>query len=391
MYKISVSDILKLPILKDAVVIAGKRGLDNPISYISVFDNYIDENDFANANTRSRNAVYLTSMYHGRDNTDYISFALRYFHRVHSAAVLVTDEYVKEFAEEDIALADSLALPLISISKALPYSLIISKISERLLIYQQMRHSEDILTFLTDKSLPEYKKQDLLNTLNPFFANTILCFFIRGEHLIPNAAESEEAADGFRLIERINRNTLYYGSFYRDGILIVKSFKGNSSVPLKKHVDSILEIVRDNLPDCSIGISNPTPLYMIGEAISQSYTAATALSDNSGSALSFNELGVARLLLNLEGHPALEQFYEETITPILRYDQKYNSHLLETITVFIEHNMDFSKTSKALFVHDNTIRYRMNKIKDMIPYGKNDMDFNQTIYMLYMLKKLKLF
>ena len=100
---------------------------------------------------------------------------------------------------------------------------------------------------------------------------------------------------------------------------------------------------------------------------------------------------MVRLLLNLEGHPALEQFYKETITPILVYDKQYNSHLLETITVFIENNMDFSKTSKVLFVHENTIRYRVKKIKDMIPYGKNDMDFYQTIYMLYTLKKLKLF
>ena len=118
---------------------------------------------------------------------------------------------------------------------------------------------------------------------------------------------------------------------------------------------------------------------------------ATAFSENIGCTLSFNELGVARLLLNLEGHPALEEFYSETITPILLYDQKYNAHLLETIIAFIEHNMDYAKTSRALFVHENTIRYRMNRVKSMIPYGKSDMDFYQTIYMLYTLNKLKLF
>ena len=53
--------------------------------------------------------------------------------------------------------------------------------------------------------------------------------------------------------------------------------------------------------------------------------------------------------------------------------------------------MDYAKTSRALFVHENTIRYRMNRVKSMIPYGKSDMDFYQTIYMLYTLNKLKLF
>ena len=253
-----------------------------------------------------------------------------------------------------------------------------------------MKHSENILTFLTDKSLPEYKKQDLLNSLNPFLANTILCFYLSfSPTLLANEYYKETA--GLKIIEKINRNTLYYGSFYRDGILIIKSFKGTSSTSLQKHISAIIEIINEYLPEYNMGVSNLTSLYKIGEAISQAYTAAAALSGSTGGILNYNELGVVRLLLNLEGHPALEQFYKETITPILVYDKQYNSHLLETITVFIENNMDFSKTSKVLFVHENTIRYRVKKIKDMIPYGKNDMDFYQTIYMLYTLKKLKLF
>lgn len=391
MYRITVSDILKLPILKDASILSGSRGLANPVSYITVFDNYINEDDYLHADTRVRNAIYLTSMFYGLDDSSYISFSLRYFHRVHASAIFVTDEYMKEFREEDLALADSLSLPLISIKKNLPYSLLISRISERLLSHQQMQHSEDILTFLTDKNLPEYKKQDLLNTLNPFLANSIICFFLSGLRRSAAAERSGEENPALKLIEKINRNTLYYSSFYRDGILIIKSFKSTSTVSTRKHISSIVDLVRETFPECCIGISNPTSLYKIAEAISQAYMTATAFSENIGCTLSFNELGVARLLLNLEGHPALEEFYSETITPILLYDQKYNAHLLETIIAFIEHNMDYAKTSRALFVHENTIRYRMNRVKSMIPYGKSDMDFYQTIYMLYTLNKLKQF
>ena len=291
MYKITVSDILKLPILEDATIITGSKGLNNPVSYISVYDNYIDENDFINANTRSRNAVYLTSMYHSLQDPEYLSFAIRYFHKVHAAAVLITDEYITEFKESDCVLADSLSLPLISISKSTPYSLLISKVSERLLFYQQMKHSENILTFLTDKSLPEYKKQDLLNSLNPFLANTILCFYLSfSPTLLANEYYKETA--GLKIIEKINRNTLYYGSFYRDGILIIKSFKGTSSTSLQKHISAIIEIINEYLPEYNMGVSNLTSLYKIGEAISQAYTAAAALSGSTGGILNYNELGV---------------------------------------------------------------------------------------------------
>ena len=94
-----------------------------------------------------------------------------------------------------------------------------------------MQHSEDILTFLTDKNLPEYKKQDLLNTLNPFLANSIICFFLSGLRRPAAAERSGEENPALKLIEKINRNTLYYSSFYRDGILIIKSFKSTSTFP----------------------------------------------------------------------------------------------------------------------------------------------------------------
>ena len=62
---------------------------------------------------------------------------------------------------------------------------------------------------------------------------------------------------------------------------------------------------------------------------------------------------------------------------------------MHTIHDFIENDMDYTKTSKALFVHENTIRYRINKVKNMIPYGQSDTDFLQTLYILYIIRKLK--
>ena len=56
---------------------------------------------------------------------------------------------------------------------------------------------------------------------------------------------------------------------------------------------------------------------------------------------------------------------------------------------FTENNMDYKKTSKALFVHENTIRYRINKLKEMIPYGKSEIDFYETISVVSKIHKMK--
>ena len=51
--------------------------------------------------------------------------------------------------------------------------------------------------------------------------------------------------------------------------------------------------------------------------------------------------------------------------------------------------MDYKETAVSMFVHENTIRYRINRLKEMIPYGKSDMDFYETISVTAKIHKLK--
>ena len=44
-----------------------------------------------------------------------------------------------------------------------------------------------------------------------------------------------------------------------------------------------------------------------------------------------------------------------------------------------------------MFVHENTVRYRINKIKELIPYGANDVDFRDTISFVYKIYLIKTF
>ena len=77
------------------------------------------------------------------------------------------------------------------------------------------------------------------------------------------------------------------------------------------------------------------------------------------------------------------------LDPLNKHDKKYHSDLLRTVKCFIECNLDHVKTGKTLHIHENTVRYRLNKIKELIPYGKTPLDFNQSIYILYKILKIK--
>ncbi len=75
----------------------------------------------------------------------------------------------------------------------------------------------------------------------------------------------------------------------------------------------------------------------------------------------YPDLSVYRLLLLLENNPELNYFIKDVLGSLLTEHKKDN--LIETLEAYFKNNANLSKTAKALFIHRNTLAYRINKIK----------------------------
>ena len=73
------------------------------------------------------------------------------------------------------------------------------------------------------------------------------------------------------------------------------------------------------------------------------------------------------LVLASVGTPEQEYLLTNIINPLLDQDNRYNTQIMATIeaTIFAD---DLEQAASALFVHTNTIRYRLNKIKSITGY-----------------------
>jgi purine catabolism regulator len=70
------------------------------------------------------------------------------------------------------------------------------------------------------------------------------------------------------------------------------------------------------------------------------------------------------LLLRSVGTPEQEYLLTNIINPLLDQDNRYNSQILPTIKAIMFAD-DLEQAAATLFVHTNTIRYRLNKIKSI--------------------------
>lgn len=82
-------------------------------------------------------------------------------------------------------------------------------------------------------------------------------------------------------------------------------------------------------------------------------------------------LEVAAKVLSSQIPP--EQIYPEGLCSLIEYDEEHESNFVETLRCYLENNCSTSSTSKALFIHKNTLLYRLNKIR-----GLSDIDFNDS-------------
>lgn len=90
----------------------------------------------------------------------------------------------------------------------------------------------------------------------------------------------------------------------------------------------------------------------------------------------------------------LEEFKEENMSIYTKYIepltlQEDGQDFILTLKTFLENNLNYSLASNKLFVHSNTVRYRINKIKNLV-----DIDFDDSMERLKLeivLKFLKLF
>jgi purine catabolism regulator len=94
---------------------------------------------------------------------------------------------------------------------------------------------------------------------------------------------------------------------------------------------------------------------------------------NERAPLYYMDLSVYRLLLQIEDHPDLRAFLQETLGPILSHENV--GEFTATLEQFFAHNGNLSQTAEALSVHRNTLIYRLERIAAL---SKLDMDNPET-------------
>lgn len=99
----------------------------------------------------------------------------------------------------------------------------------------------------------------------------------------------------------------------------------------------------------------------------------------------FDSLGSVGILSVAHGNERLINFAEHFLNKIITYDKKHDNILLHTLKAFFDNECHLEKTSEALYIHINTLRYRLNKIMEL---GNLNINNFKTRFDLYLALKI---
>jgi PucR family transcriptional regulator, purine catabolism regulatory protein len=151
-------------------------------------------------------------------------------------------------------------------------------------------------------------------------------------------------------------------------VLLVPS--GDEQVAARA-AEAVTREMQSALPGCNFAVGRSRIAAKpeeLARAASEALLAAN-VADGEGisEALAFEDTGAYRLLLSTmsENPGELRRFYEETVEPLVAYDEQYETDLLQTLETFLDADGNVAKTAQRLFTHRHTIYYRLERVREL--------------------------
>lgn len=373
---ITCKDLLTLPSFKNITLIGGEKGLNRTLTWP-----YVGQTANVSEWIHGGELLFLTGI--GLDNTystlnDLVNECVA--KHLCGMVILIGSDYIKEIPEFLIDLAEKYKFPLFKMPWNIKLIDVTKEIVELIMIDKQTK--EKSKNFLNRLILAEAGEQasidDLASTyhipLNPYRFMSI--FHIEG---INNSPEEFLRIDFLQ--ESFQQSIISLCK--QKNIPLITTISGNnilcfiSSNSVKEAEDSMIYL--ESCYNLLMKIYSSEKIYLgIGrvypeeEPLTTSYHEAKKAQElckkirSDKNIMRYQDLGIFKLFLNVQNKNELRNYYNYKLEPLIKYDTQNQSDLLGTLKAYLENDCNLVNTARALFIHRNTLIYRLNKIKELL-------------------------
>ena len=342
-------------------LVAGQNGWANSISWLlMVEDTTIMENFKGKELAVTMGAGFRTEQ-------DLLSL-VEILDRHHAAGLVVnTGYYVKEIPASVRAYCNAHDLPLLQVPWVIEMSEMIKDLTVR--IFLQTETDEQISTaFIKSIESPQ--------RIEEYRERLSASFDVDGKFQVvlitTEGLDSMDTLDrkriGYRLqiyMENVSHNAHF---FYYNGYFAV-IMNEVSETQKEDIIQGFLMRTRHRMPDKTIYCGEGSAVLDVANvhiSFDRAEYALRSAMQRKQTFLQFDKLGVERILYSVTDELLMQQMGSQTLQPLLDYDAGHHADLVETLFCYLKNNGSVKAVADEMFIHKNTIVYRMSKIKELL-------------------------
>jgi len=381
---LTINDALLLPSVRDFKLISGKGGLNRNIVTAGIADYEFSSNFDKNLiSTFGTDSFVISSLLFARDDRSLILPAIKKLADFGVSCFAYKTVLMDTLPDEVIEYSNAHDFPIFSFSTDTYFENIIYEIMDAVQADDHQYLTDDNINKMIASTLSKPELEKICKGISLKFGTYASVFFIQSV-----------SHNGHLDLSRINRT--YYLSKtiknkcilakYADGFFLIITSQYNT---LDKHMiilREILEVLSIDIDSVSISSSSiHVPFDELDNAFRESYHChiASVAADRHFSC--YDDIAEYKFLIPLCESKDVKSFSDDFLARFM--DKK---EFMETAEVYVDNGGDLMATASAMNCHQNTIRYRVSKIKELT--GKtsvSEYEFYKTLSLAISIARIR--
>lgn len=232
---------------------------------------------------------------------------------------------------------------------------------------------------INQKYIDKISNQFSLNFSKPYRVGIVIVNRKYGSNLEQDEHTYEFYADSLnREIQGI-KNTPLFMKFLNKFVLL---FEAKPNHEVEHEIEAILKEL-DTRPQFSGRIHSICILgtaYKDPRKFSASYTEAKSLipqleylpNPKNKKVLSASTMGIYKYMFNSGNQEQIYSYCDRRLQKLEEYDHSNGTYLQDTLMEYYMHGFNISRTAEALYIHRNSLLYRLNKIAELLDVELDD-------------------
>lgn len=366
---ISVYELLTDELFSGTEVAAGREGLFRVIQSVSVFDCPYHE-DILNSGIISEGDIFLSCLEQFQPGSESLVDFLNFLDRHGCAGLIVIptgnlaviDDWIK-------GLCDEKKFPVLLLGHSVPYSAIMKRINRYLAMGTANTTNSLKLEQLKLGHLTPKEQETLLRELLPGISDYVRTMYVQGSFHSKIAALDMQRK---------------YLSLKADLLVVGKQIVFLLSAPrekeLKNKSDAVCADLKNYFSTFHVGFSRIYPAEEVTRTLTEGEKALQTAVAMHISQQTYEPMRSLHLLLALHNSQEAQDFYHAYVAAIADHVSKEGlPEMLRTVEAFVANAGDYGETARQIGQHVNTVRYRLNRVKNALGMEEDQVRFYETI------------